>query len=161
MSIYMKPDGISGDVTAKGYQDWIECQQLYFGGVSKAVHTAVGDSDNRIQSRPYFSEIALVKYSDISSPAIFEYAHSNAVIPQVDIHLIATGDSLSAYEKYVLSNVYVSHASREFSAGQARPYEFVTLNYEKIETTFIPRNAKGQAGTPIRAGYNLSQAEKM
>ncbi len=161
MSIYVKLDGISGDITTQGYQGWVECLHMYFGGASKKVSTTVGDTNNRVQSRPYFAEIALVKHSDCSSPNIFAAAHSSQPLDKIEIQFVATNDNPAPYEKYVLTNAYISHVSREFSVGQDRPLEFLTINFEKIETTYYPHNSEGQMGSPISSGYNLAEAVAM
>jgi hypothetical protein len=37
----------------------------------------------------------------------------------------------------------------------------ITMDYTKIETTFIPRDANNQLGSPLRTGFDLIHAESM
>jgi len=57
MAIYMKIDGIDGDITAKGYDKWINVKALQFAGVTNSMRDIVGKPNNRIMTKPSFGEM--------------------------------------------------------------------------------------------------------
>ena len=70
MPIYMKIDGINGEVTAAGYEKWIDVGSLQFG-VGRAISTPVGGGSKREAGHPSISEITLSKTFDNSSIELF------------------------------------------------------------------------------------------
>ena len=42
MSIYMRMDGINGNVTAENYQHWIKIDDIDFGGIQNSMNNIVG-----------------------------------------------------------------------------------------------------------------------
>jgi len=161
MAIYMKINGMNGNVSVKNYENWIALENLEFSGVSTSVKRQVGTTQNRVAGEPRFGDINVIKVADPSSVKLFENAHSGTVIPQAEIHFTSTGNPPFAYSKYILKNVLVSHYSEEHDAQSGKPKEYLTLNYETIQKTYIPRDEKNNAGSPMISGYDTAQAEKM
>ena len=54
MAIYLNIDGLKGDVTAAGHEEWIECMSLQWG-VGRGIHTPTGSSQERESSAPFCS----------------------------------------------------------------------------------------------------------
>ncbi len=162
MSIYMKMDGINGNVTTENYQNWIQVEDVSFGGIQNSMNNIVGKSQDRISSRPSFGEITLIKKSDVSSIKLFEAAHSGKVISKVEIDYVSTGNPPTTYSKISLTNVLISHYSEKHQGdGTSLPTERVRLHYETIEKTYTPRDASNKVGSPASSGYNLPQAKQL
>ena len=66
MPIFMHYDGIDGNVTAKGYEKWIEVQSFQFGS-GRGISTPTGGSENREASAPSVSEVVVTKLMDKAS----------------------------------------------------------------------------------------------
>jgi len=133
MSLYMKLPHISGNVTTKGYEGWIELEHFDFTGITQHMSNQVGVKQNRLVNAPYIGVIHLIKKSDKSSIALFEYARDARVIPTLDIHTLSTGNPPTAYSKYHLGKVFVSHYSDDYASGNDAHQEYLTLNYETIQ----------------------------
>ena len=41
------------------------------------------------------------------------------------------------------------------------PTDQISLNFTKIEFEYIPQNADGTAGSPIRAGYDIGKNKRI
>lgn len=167
MAIYMKIDNIDGDVTAKGYEKWIQASSFIFG-VSRNIQLAnPGKSANRESSKPSVSDIAVTKKMDKTSPLIFSESvgtNRNSTISSVQIHICKTGNSQGSVEpamEYTLSNVLVSSYNITSATGNSPPMETITFNFDKIESKFIPYDEQNKQGSPIPAGYNIATAEKV
>jgi len=158
MAIYIKMDTISGNVTSEGYENWIEAKHVRFPGISTQVSNNTGNGYSRITGKPYFGELTVIKQTDNSTTTLFENAHSGKVIGTVEIDFVSTSNPPQAYEKFKLTNVIISHFSKEHHEGGGLPVEFIKLNYTKIEHTYIPRNSANQLQSPQVTGYDIEQA---
>ena len=162
MSIYMRIEGVKGNVTTKNYSDWIECVDLDFSGITNTINLEIGNDMDRVLHHPAFGEVSVYKHLDSSSIALFEYAHNRIAIPKVEIHSVSSSDPIFTYAKLVLNNVIVSHFSE--IAGDtlySKPRESVAFSYTRIEKTYIPQNPDSSPGSPIVSGYDLAQGQAM
>jgi type VI secretion system secreted protein Hcp len=151
---YIQIEGIKGEVTAKGYEGWIEVGSVQWG-VGRAISSPAGGA-NREASAPSLSEISLTKTLDSTSPKLFLNAVGGSEnIPIVKLRLVDITAGTVFYE-LTLSNVLVSSQSNSASPGDGRPQESISLNFTKIEMAYIPTDAKGAPGTPVRATYDLA-----
>ena len=161
MAIYMKIPGVYGEVTNSDFHAWIDLDSVNFTGITTPTNDIVGRGTSRAVTIPRFGAIAITKAVDKSSIALFEAAHSGKTFPSVEIDFVTTGDPAFAYEKIKLTNVMVTHYSEQKSSEDSRPQEFITLAYEQIEKTYIPRDAENVAQSPITSGFSLPQAKSM
>lgn len=165
MAIYMQIQGIDGNVTTQGYQNWIELESFNFS-VQRKLNTQPGRISNREGSKPSVSEVDVSKRLDKSSSLLFGEATVGTAKPTVNIHFVTTSSSPQPYLEYTLSNVIVSaHAINyehvepsEDSGTETYPLENVSLNFDKIEMKVIPFDQNHKPQSPIPAGYDLNQA---
>lgn len=159
MAIYMKVDGINGNVTAAGHEKWIEINSMSFG-IGRGINTpSAGRESNREASIASISEIQVSKIMDETTPLIFIEA-CIGVAKKVEIHLCRTGDKIQSFMEYILNNVLISSYSVQAS-GDGDPYESLSLNFDKIEMKYIPYDDQHKPGSPIPAGYDLVKAQKV
>ncbi len=159
MPIYIKADGLSGSVSAKSYENWIEVYSLHFD-ISSQTTMPVGQVNDRARGAPKFSELTISKKMDESSNGFFQHVVSEKVIPKVEIHVISSYSQLKPTVKYILQNVLVSH-NENVAFGDDIPAEEIKLHFTKIETTYIGRDEKNRPKSPKIVGYNLETAEPM
>jgi len=164
MAIYMQIPGINGDVSTKGYENWIELESFDFN-VQRKLNTQPGRVSNREGSKPSVSEVSVRKRLDKASSLLFGEATVGTAKPTVKIHFITTSASPSPYLEYTLSNVIISghHVSHtcvttKEKTEEAYPQEDVNLNFDKVEMKVIPFDKNHKAQSPIPAGYDLNQA---
>lgn len=161
MAIYMKIDGIDGNVTAKGYEKWIELDSLNFG-VQRNINTKPGNVTDREATKPTVNELTVNKAMDKTSPNLFVEACVGKAKSKVEIHVCQTSDRISPYMQYTLSNVLISNyqVSAVNKADNAAPMETANLNFDKIEMKYTPYDEKHNALSPIPAAYDLSSGTK-
>ncbi len=159
-TIYMKVEGIDGNVTAKGHEKWIEIFGFGYGLARGITSTNPGRQSNREAGVPSFSEITVSKLVDETSPKFF-LESCIGVAKKIEVHFCQTGDNPRNFVEFVLTNVLISRYNFNGPSGNAHPTETLTLNYTKIETKYTPYNDKHGVGTPIPAGYDLVTATKV
>ena len=159
MTAYMQIDGIQGDVTAKGHENWIAIKDFNFG-VKRTLSTDPGRISDRESARPSISEVSIVKKMDKSSPLLFSESCVGKAKPTVKIHFCQTDNSLNPYAEITLNNVIISgyQVASSSEENKTYPHENISLNFDKIELRYIPYDSQNQAQSPIPAGYDLKQA---
>lgn len=159
MAMYMKINGIKGNVSSGGYQDWIELNSLDFNA-KRPTSARTGQVTNRSNAIPQFSEVKIVKNLDKSSNPLFDRVCAAKIIPEAEIHICRTDKELTPYAKYVLNDVLVSE-HHTHAAGNGAPFETIQLSYTKIKRTYVDVNAKNQGNTPYTSGYDLETAQQV
>ena len=167
MSIYMKVDGIDGNVTAKGLEKYIELEQFH-SSIKRMMSTRPGVTTDREGAKPSISEITVTKKIDATTPKFFQQATVGTAINEVLIKFINTGASLNEYYTLTLSNVMISSQTIEDvvapvvkegdEAVKDKPVSTLTLNFDKIEVKYTPFDKENQAGSPIVASYDVATA---
>lgn len=160
MAIYMQIQGINGNVTTKGYENWIELESFAFH-VHRKLNTQPGRVSNREGSKPSVSEVDVSKRLDKSSSLLFGEATVGTAKPTVNIHFVTTNASPQPYLEYTFSNVIVSGHAIEHQHTETTdnyPLENISLNFDKIEMKVIPFDKNHKAQSPVPAGYDLNQA---
>lgn len=156
MPIYVKMEGVKGDVTAEGYADHMEVNSLQWG-VGRGIGSPLGGSKDREASAPSISEVVLTKVMDQSSTQLLRDSLWGEG-KKVEIKLVKTDkDKLEIYAEYILEETMLSGYS--ISSGGDRPTESISLNFTKFEFNNIEMGTKNEAGDPDRVNYDLSKAK--
>ncbi len=161
MTTYLKIDGIHGDVSANGHEQWIAINTLNFH-VKRALSATPGRLADREGTRPAISEIVLTKRMDKSSPHLFIEACSGKA-KQVQIDICQSSSSeLTPYASFTLRNAIISGYSINCeSTGHNYPEESISLSFDQIEMKYTPFDEQNNPQSPIPAGYDLKQASAM
>jgi type VI secretion system secreted protein Hcp len=157
MTIYMKVEGIEGDVTTKGFEKQIEILSFSFGA-NRNIKTAARKDTNRESDEPRLSEVSLAKLWDAtSSPKLFEESVAGKLNHKATITFTTTSEG--AVEKYLeieLSDTAIS--SFQMSDGGAdKPTESIGLNFSKIQYRPFTVGADKVAKAGATVMYDLTK----
>lgn len=143
--IYMQVDGITGSVTAKGHEGWID-----ISGASM--------SSSNINDKVVMAPVVVTKQLDLTSPLLnLEVWTGMGKI--VQIHLVNVGtDQINTYMEYTLEGA--RFISVETNSSGDRPIETYKIDFEKITGQFIPFDDTGKPGSPVPFGYDLTTGTK-
>jgi type VI secretion system secreted protein Hcp len=156
MPIYMKYDGIDGDVTAEGHEKWIELGSFQWG-VGRGISSPTGASADRESSAPSISEIVVTKNQDIASVKLLDEAyHGEGKKVQIDFVKTDKG-KLETYMYYKLEDTMLSGYS--ISSGGDRPTESLSLNFTKIEYKGTQMDKANKGGAAASVTYDLAKAK--
>lgn len=159
MAIYMNFNGNSpkGNVTAQGYEDWIEVDNFNFG-IGRAITMEAGAMANREASRPSLSEVTVSKALDASSGGLFKASVTGDEGVLIEIHVVQTGaNNVEKYAVYKLEDAIISSYSVNASAG-GPPQESLSLSFAKIEADLTHADKTHKNTTNMRVGYDLTTA---
>lgn len=154
MTIYMQIDEITGSVTAKGFEKWIELNSFHFS-TSRSISMEAGNLTNRSHGRASVSEIVVTKMMEQSSFGLLQDALRGDKGKKVTIKIVEVSqDKFREYVSYELEDTLLSGYS--ISTGGGVPSETVTLSYSKITTSFTSADKSNKAGQPARVVYDLA-----
>ncbi|GAA6166720.1 Hcp family type VI secretion system effector [Sessilibacter corallicola] len=159
MAIYMNFNSNSpkGNVTAQGYEDWIEVDHFSFG-VGRGINMEPGAMANREATRPSISEVTVSKNLDAASGGLFKQSVTGDEGVVVEIHVVQTGaSSVEKYATYTMQDVIISSYSITAAAGGA-PQESVSLAFSRIEADLTHADKTHKNTTNMRVGYDLTTA---
>lgn len=159
MAIYMNFNNLAtkGNVTAKGYEDWIEVDSFNFG-VGRGITMEAGAMSNREATRPSLSEVSFSKPLDSSSGGLFKASVTGDEGVPVEIHVVQTGaNSVEKYAVYKLEDSIISSYSVNASAG-GPPQEAISISFAKIEADLTHADKTNKNTANMRVGYDLTTA---
>lgn len=160
MAIYMNFNNkkIKGNVTATGYEDWIEISSFQLG-CGRGISMEVGNMANREATRPSLSEITLSKMLDNASSGLFKESLTGVEGVTVQIHIVQTGaKQVEKFAAYELSDVLISSYSIG-AGGGAAPVETLSLSYSKIVADLQGADKANKNGQNMKVGYDLTTAK--
>jgi len=159
MPIFMHFDGIDGNVTAKGYEKWIEVNSFQFGA-GRGITTPTGGAENREASGASVSEVTVTKSMDKASPKLFEAGLIGNAGKVVKIVMTRTGKELKELCVYKFEDTLVSGYSVS-SGGDGAPTESLSLNFVKFEYSYTGSDATGADAAKMKVGYDIGKATTM
>lgn len=129
MAIYLKYNDLEGNVTAAGFEKWIELGSMQWG-VGRGIGSADGTSGVRESSAASVSEVTVTKQLDKVSHKLLEEALYGQPV-KVEIALTRTKkDGEDEFLRYELTNTMTSGYS--ISSGGDRPTESLSFNFTKV-----------------------------
>ena len=120
---------LRGDVTAKGFEGWIELQSAQIGQ-NRSVMNPTGSGTGRVTGRPAPTEITITKSQDAASTTLFRESMQG----KGKLVVIAFVKDGTTYLTIVLRDTLISNYSLSGHGGMpdARPTESLTLNFTGI-----------------------------
>jgi type VI secretion system secreted protein Hcp len=145
---------VKGDVTAQGFEDWINLGSFQFG-VGRGIAMGVGAMSNREVSLPSLSEIVVTKNFDPATPLLMKHSMASTDGVKVEIALVRTGAAEpEEVGRFILEDVLISGFS--LSGADGAPSESISLSYAKITADLKGADKTNKNGQAIKVGYDLS-----
>lgn len=168
LDVFLKLDGIDGDSTDSRHAGEIEV--LSFGqGLTQSATAGTGAGGGA--GKAQFSDISFRHQVDVASVKLMLTSASGSHIKSATFSFRKPGQRQDFYT-ITLTDVVISAVGQVESAGAQGPLSFddlkvspnagglleeVKLNFGKIEWAFIPQNADGSQGTPVKGGWDLGK----
>jgi type VI secretion system secreted protein Hcp len=164
MPIYMKVPEILGDVTTKGWEQWIALDSCSLG-CTRDVKPPSGKTQSREGGAVHVSDIQVSKGYDCSSSKLLqETLTSTGKI--VKIQFLQSkgaggGATLQTYLELELEGCMFSNWSMGGGGGDGggKPAESLTLNYAKISYKAIEYDRMNKAKDPLIVSYDVGTTE--
>ena len=142
--------GIAGESTQRAHRGAIEVVDSAWGV------TRPQSSSSTAAGRPVFTDFHFTKLVDKSSPLLFLACVEARVIATATLDVVGAGQAASVVRsQIVLSGVEVTDFETEDTAS-GDLVDRVSLAFQKIQFSYIPIDAKGQALAPMVTGWDLA-----
>jgi len=158
MPIYMNYDSLAvkGDVTADGWQDWIELSSFQWG-VGRGISSPTGGSQDRESSAPSISEITITKAQDKATGKLLTEAYQGKGVKVVIDFVKTDQGKLAKYLTYELTDTMISGYS--LSSGGDRPNESLSLNFVTVNCVPQVVDKDGTLSSADAVKYDIGQAK--
>ena len=143
---FLKIGDIKGESTNRGYVDWIVIDAF-----SNAIEQASQSSGaTRRRASANFSDIAITKRTDKSTPKLMEFCAKGQVIPELEMVLLAKDNKV--FYKITLNNVGISSInSKAMCSLECEMVDEFTLSYSKIVWEYWDSK-----GNKVSSSYNVA-----
>ena len=152
---FARIDGIEGESTDEIYQGWIELLN-YSVAVNQRVSSTASSAGGAGAERANFQDLSFEKALDKSTPKLALACASGTHINNIIIEVCRAGSDKIKFMEYKLTNCIISRVATE--SGGAFPFDKVSINYGKIQWSYIvqKRSGGGQA-EHIASGWDLQK----
>jgi type VI secretion system secreted protein Hcp len=148
--MFLKLGDIKGESTDSKHKDEIEIESFSWG-VTQAGSFASGGGGGAGKATP--SDLTITKRIDKSSPVLFTSSATGKHLPEAILTVRKKGSDQHEYYVIKLNDILVS--SVDTGSGDAVPLEKVSLNYAKIEISYVPTRSNGTPDAPVKGGYDF------
>lgn len=154
-TIFLKIDGVKGDVETEKFTGQIEIDDVSFG-MSRVVKSPVNSDENRESGTPYVSGLIFTKKEDSASPTLYTHHCKSIAFDEATISFVRTASGGEAYRIIQLDDVIVSDFHQTAASGDDIPGETIVLNFARVHITDYTTLPDGTNGSSETAGYDLA-----
>lgn len=154
MPQYLRIDGVTGEATDSGYEDWIELDGFSLQVAQSQARN--GDTRSGQGGKPVFSFLNVTKELDGASPTLTKLAASGKSVGTIVVELTQTADGATRYQRYEFGDAVVASVTTEGNGGP-RPRESVSFAYSTMKTNYEGRKLDGSSGKNAQAGWDLAR----
>ena len=158
MAGYLKVGDIKGECIDEGHKGWINLLSVS-QGMSRPVKAGVSGS-TRQRASVDIGDLVCVKELEASSPKLQEAICTGKCYPEVELHLCTSvgGSKRDVFYKIKLTNAVVTQYDMSGACTDgAVPTDSFSLNFEKIEWTYMPREQSFAGKGNIDASWKVGE----
>jgi type VI secretion system secreted protein Hcp len=132
MPIYMKIEGIDGDVSANHHSKWIELESCQLG-LSQSSHASGGGGG---AGKVSFQDLHCTAMTSTASPILMQSCCEGKHFADAQLDFVAPNDDgrAAVYMKIKLTDVLIS-GYQLGGSGQDRPVDQISLNFATAQTS--------------------------
>lgn len=155
IEMFLKIDGIPGESTDTRHPDEIDILS-YTWGESQPVGPSSGTGGAGV-GKVTMQEFQFAMHVNKASPKLFLACAGGVHIRNAVLTIRHSGSNPMDFLKWTFTEVTVAsyHTSATAPPGEP-PTDQVGFRFAKIETEYIPLNANGTPGAPVKAGWDVA-----
>ncbi len=153
--MFLKVDGIPGEVMAEGYEEWIDVY-AYSTGLSQPVGANPSLRGGAAASRVQFQDFSITKKLDKASPKLALACAKGTHIPEVKLVLRKAGEEPQKFMEYKLGDVLITSVTTGGTSTNCPPEEKVTFSFTRIEWAYTFFDVTGAPSEVIEAKWDLA-----
>ena len=157
---FLKIDGIAGESTDANHKDEIDVQSWSWG-VSQSGSSSPGGGGGA--GKASFDAFHFVSRISKASPAMFLACASGSHLKSATLSGVRGAGRVkggAAFLTIKMTDVIISSLQLG-DAPDAEPVDQMSVNFSKLEWTYIPQSSKGSSQPPVTAGWDVKQNKKI
>ena len=158
VDMFMKIPGVNGESTDDKHKGEIDVLAWSWGlSQSGNMHMGSGGGSGKAS----FQDISFTKYVDKSSAALMKKCANGEHYKDATLVVRKAGGKPLEYIKIKMEGVIVSSVSTGGSGGEDRLTENVTLNFSKVNYTYVPQKEDGSGDATQDFGYDIASNKEL
>lgn len=158
VDMFLKIEGIKGESTDDKHKDEIEILS-YSWGASQSGTLAFGGGGGA--GKVQFQDFHFTSRVSKASPLLFLGCATGEHIKDATLSARKAGEKQEDFLVIKLNDVLVSSYQAGGSSGGDIPTDQISLNYSKIEFSYVPQKPDGGLDAPVRTGWDLKLNKKI
>jgi type VI secretion system secreted protein Hcp len=149
VDMFLKLTGIDGESKDAKHKDEIEIESFSWG-------IQPPPDDNKLA----VGDFNFAKRVDKSSPILMLSCATGKHINEAVLTCRKAGEKQLEFLVIKMTDVLISSYQTGGSAGDIVPTDSFSLNFEKIEQTYVPQREDGSADKPVTAGFSVKEVKR-
>ena len=149
--MYLKLDSITGEGSAKGFEDQIEVLSWTWGLTqSGSAHHGSGTGTAGVT----VGDVSIVKYADRATPTLIKYCCAGTFFDTAKLTVLKAGTTATPYLTLELMKGLVTAVNSGGVGPEERLVETVSFNFKAFKLGYTPQK-DGKPGAVIPAGWDI------
>jgi len=149
---FLKIEGIDGESLDDKHKNEIELESFSFG-VSQAGSFAFGSGGGA--GKVQFQDFHFTSHVSKASPILFQKCVSGVHLKEATLSMRKAGGTQQDFIHIKMNDVLISSYQSGGSGNEILPTDQFSLNFAKIEYSFIPQNTDGGLLPAINVSWDL------
>jgi type VI secretion system secreted protein Hcp len=159
VDMFLKIDGIKGESTADKHKDEIDVESFSWG-VSQSGTMAFGSGAGA--GKVQFQDIHFTSSLSKASPQLFLGCATGDHIKEATLTARKAGEKQQDFLIIKMNDILItSYQTGGSSGSDTVPTDQFSLNFAKIEYSYIPQKADGSSDAAVKAGWDLKLNKKV
>lgn len=150
---FLKIEGLEGESQDDKHKGEIHIASFHIGASNMGTG---GTGTGSGSGKAVIHDLHCAKHADKATPNLFLACATGKHFPSATLTIKKAGENPHAYLIYKMSNVLISAFGSKGSGGGEIAHESISLNFSKIEVTYVPQNKDGTAGAKIVKTYDVA-----
>lgn len=151
--IFLKIEGVEGESSDDKHKNEIDILSFHIGAANHGTGHIGGGMGG---GKAMVHDMQLTKYADKTSPSLFVACCNGKHHNEATLVIRKAGEKPHEYMKYKMSHVLLSSYSAKHDGSGSLVKESFSLNFRKIEVTYVPQKDDGTAGAQIVKGHDIA-----
>ena len=154
VDMFLKLDGIEGEAQDAEHGKEIDILAWSWGASqSGTTHMGAGGGGGKAN----IQDLSFTKYIDSATNLLMQRTFDGKHIPEGTLVVRKAGGTPLDYVIIKMTDIMVTSVSTGGSGGEDRLTENVTLNFSKVEISYVPQKPDGSGDAEKKAGWDIAE----
>jgi type VI secretion system secreted protein Hcp len=150
---FLKIEGLDGESLDDKHKNEIHVDSFHLG---VANHGSGHQGSGSGSGRAMVHDLHMTKQTDKASPNLFIACCNGKHFTKATLTVKKAGEHPHAYLIYKMDNVLISSFNSKSHPGGDIAQETLSLNFTKVEMSYVPQNKDGTAGAKVVKTYDVA-----